>query len=99
MLNAVGQCGPFLGTNVFPETDAPRYAKGLWICAGFMFFTTCLALGLRGLLMWENRQLDRKYGPVVIAAAPDPAREAGDLKGESIPVGEENYGASYRYQL
>lgn len=86
MLNVIGQCGPFLGTNVFPDSDAPRYIRGQWICAAFMFFTTALALGLRLLLTWENRQLDKKYGMA----------ERSEKEGE---VGEENYGASYRYVL
>lgn len=89
MLNIIGQCGPFLGTNVFPDAEAPRYVKGMSICAAFMFFTTLLALGLRCLLVWENRRLDTKYGPKI---EPDPATG-------KAPVGEENYGANFRYVL
>ncbi|KAJ5815476.1 Major facilitator superfamily domain general substrate transporter [Penicillium riverlandense] len=90
LLNIIGQCGPFLGTNIFPDDEAPRYFKGMWICAAFMFFTTVLALSLRTLLVWENRKLDQKYGPRVEA---DPTKEA------EIPVGVENYGADYRFVL
>lgn len=54
-----------------------------------MFFTTLLALCLRFLLVWENRQLDKKYGPKV---------EVDPSKGGEI-VAEENYGASFRYVL
>lgn len=93
ILNLVGQCGPFLGTNIFPDSDAPRYVKGQSICAAFMFFTTLLALGLRTMLVWENRKLDKKYGSTGVG---DGARE-GDQKGE--PVAEENYGANYRFML
>lgn len=90
ILNIIGQCGPFLGTNVFPENEGPRYIKGQAICAAFMFFTTLLALGLRFLLVWENKQLDKKYG----SPAPRPTGEKGDEA-----VGEENYGANYRFML
>lgn len=93
ILNVIGQCGPFLGTNVFPDSAAPRYIKGQAICAAFMFFTTLLALGLRFLLVWENKQLDKQYGSV--------AERTTGAAGEKVDetVGEENYGANYRYML
>ena len=91
ILNLIGQCGPFLGTNIFPESDSPRYIKGQWICAAFMFFTTLLALTLRFLLVWENKQLDKKYG------TPAEREERGDNEKEFN--GEENYGASFRFVL
>lgn len=62
LLNAVGQCGPLLGTNVFPAGEAPRYVRGQAVCAAFMFFVALLALALRALLVRENRALDRRYG-------------------------------------
>ncbi|KAL4820434.1 major facilitator superfamily domain-containing protein [Aspergillus spinulosporus] len=63
ILNIIGQCGPFLGTNVFPTSDGPRYIRGQSICAAFMFFNAILALSLRFLLSWENKRLEQKYGP------------------------------------
>lgn len=90
ILNIIGQCGPFLGTNIFPSSDSPRYVKGQSICAAFMFFTTLLALCLRTLLVWENKQLDKKYGSKAERAA------AGE---KSQAVGEENFGADFRYVL
>ncbi|KJK64538.1 D-galactonate transporter [Aspergillus parasiticus SU-1] len=88
ILNIIGQCGPFLGTNVFPESDGPRYIRGQSICAAFMFFTMILALALRTLLVWENRRLDKQHGTQA-------EREArGWNKGEN--VAEENYGAGFR---
>ncbi|KAJ5884544.1 hypothetical protein N7504_012116 [Penicillium tannophilum] len=89
LLNVIGQCGPFLGTNVFPDSEAPRYIKGMSICAAFMVFTTFLALVLRCLLVWENKRLDKKYGPRI---------EVDETKGE-VAVAEDNYGASFRYIL
>jgi hypothetical protein len=90
LLNVIGQCGPFLGTNIFPDKEGPRFIKGMSICAAFMFFTTGLALALRFLLVWENRQLDKKYGPNV---------EADPAKSVDTPVAQDNYGANYRYVL
>jgi hypothetical protein len=89
LLNLIGQCGPFLGTNVFPDSEAPRYIKGMSICAAFMIFTTFLALVLRCLLVWENKRLDKKYGQ---------RNEVDESKGE-IAVAEDNYGPSFRYVL
>lgn len=60
------------------------------ICAAFMFFSTLLALGLRCLLIWENRQLDKKYGPRI---------EADLAKSDDTPVAQENYGATFRNVL
>ncbi|KAH8705552.1 putative MFS transporter [Talaromyces proteolyticus] len=94
MLNVIGQCGPFLGTNVFPDKDSPRYARGLWICAAFMFFSTFLTLSLRFLLVWENRQLDQKYGTWEERQAAQ--KEAGEM---DFTAAEENYGANFRYVL
>ena len=94
MLNIIGQCGPLLGTNVFPSTDGPRYVRGFSICAAFIFFNGLLALGLRTLLAWENRKLDRKYGSKseVLAAR----GRAEDKEGAEA---EENYGPAFRYVL
>ncbi|KAI9926935.1 hypothetical protein ASPWEDRAFT_121168 [Aspergillus wentii DTO 134E9] len=86
ILNIVGQCGPFLGTSIFPSSESPRYIKGQSICAAFMFFTTLLALALRTLLVWENKRLDKKYGPV-------------EKNEKEETVGDENYGSTFRYVL
>jgi retrograde regulation protein 2 len=91
ILNIIGQCGPFLGTNVFPDSDGPRYIRGQSICAAFMVFNAVLALVLRFILVWENKRLDKQYGPV------DEAVVRADGKGSV--VGEENYGATFRYVL
>ncbi|KAL2827163.1 major facilitator superfamily domain-containing protein [Aspergillus cavernicola] len=89
ILNIIGQCGPFLGTNVFPSSDGPRYVRGQSICAAFMFFNAVLALLLRVLLVWENRRLDKQYGTRSEAASKD--------NGNS--VGEENYANSYHTRM
>ncbi|KAK9778083.1 putative Major facilitator superfamily (MFS) profile domain-containing protein [Seiridium cardinale] len=85
LINLVGQCGPFLGTNVFPASQSPRYVEGMSICAAFMFFSAILALTQRFLLSWENVRLDRKHGLVT--------------KGEGYEPASENYGPNFRYVL
>jgi hypothetical protein len=84
LLNLVGQCGPLLGTRLYPSSEQPHYIKGHAICAGFMVFTAFLAVVLRSLLMWENRKLARRFTAV---------EEMDHAEGE------ENYGPSFRYVL
>ncbi|CAN9447515.1 unnamed protein product [Alternaria alternata] len=90
ILNLVGQCGPLLGTRLYPTSEGPLYVKGQSICAGFMFLFCLLSLLLRTILVWENKKLDRKYGTLQEAAA----RGEGKRR-----VGVENYGPSFRYVL
>ncbi|KUI56366.1 hypothetical protein VP1G_03750 [Cytospora mali] len=88
VINLIGQCGPFLGTTRFPSDQAPRYVKGMSICAAFMFFSALLALAQRFLLAWENKNLDRKYGV-----------NTKDDIGTVDNVAVENYGPKFRYVL
>ena len=93
MLNMIGQCGPILGTRVYPSKDEPRFQKGHSVCAGFMGFTTLLALTLRFLLVLENRKLDRQYGTL------KEQRARREKDGSDELSAAENYGAGYRYVL
>ncbi|TKA50811.1 hypothetical protein B0A49_10652 [Cryomyces minteri] len=54
MLNVIGQCGPLLGTRLYPHRDAPYYVRGMAVCAGFMLLVCVLALVLRLVLGREN---------------------------------------------
>ncbi|KAK4048049.1 hypothetical protein OIO90_005950 [Microbotryomycetes sp. JL221] len=56
ILNLLGQCGPFLGTRLFPKTEGPYYVKGMSVCAGFLIFVAIVAFTLRILLVLENRK-------------------------------------------
>ncbi|KAI9733920.1 MAG: hypothetical protein M1834_002575 [Cirrosporium novae-zelandiae] len=91
ILNLIGQCGPLLGTRMFPDRQAPRYIEGMWVCAAFMFFNSILSLALRTLLMWENKKLDEKYGPRWISNKESTSKEHD--------AAEENYGPNYRFIL
>lgn len=98
ILNLVGQCGPLLGTRVYPAKDSPYYRLGMWVCAGFMLFNGVLAFGLRCLLIWENKKLDQKYGKV---GRVDGDGKVGDgVSGVgAVGVGDENDGPRFRYVL
>lgn len=94
LLNLIGQCGPLLGTRLYPATDGPYYRVGMWVCAAFMLFNGLLALALRSLLLWENKVLDAKFGPV----ARPVSTGSVDIKAQSAG-GEENDGPRFRYVL
>ncbi|KAF2705033.1 MFS transporter-like protein [Pleomassaria siparia CBS 279.74] len=89
ILNLIGQCGPLLGTRLYPSKDQPYYRMGMWVCAGFMLFNGALAFGLRCLLKWENGRLDKKFGAV----------EGLGRDGKSEGEGSENDGPRFRYVL
>lgn len=64
MLNLVGQCGPLLGTRLFPTEESPYYVKGMSICSAFMFFVGILAMFLQTYLRYLNRLKDQEFGPM-----------------------------------
>lgn len=98
LLNLIGQCGPLLGTRMYPTSEGPYYVKGQSVCAAFLFFCCFLALSLRTLLLWENKKLDRQYGTVdQQRSAMQEAAARGETKGQEIAV--ENYGPLFRYVL
>jgi len=98
ILNIIGQCGPVLGTRLYPTNEGPFYVKGQAVCAGFMFFTTLLVIGLRGLLWWENSKMDKQYG--TLEEQKTRAATSADAGAEKTAVSAvENYGPMFRYVL
>ncbi|KAK1237269.1 hypothetical protein MKX08_002894 [Trichoderma sp. CBMAI-0020] len=98
LLNVIGQCGPLLGTRLYPTNEGPFYVKGQSVCAAFMFFTTLLVIGLRILLARENKKLDQEYGTIEEQKARlAEARERGESTVQD--QGVENYGPMFRYVL
>ncbi|TGJ83043.1 hypothetical protein E0Z10_g5698 [Xylaria hypoxylon] len=62
LLQVVGQCGPLLGAQLYPDRDAPFFETGMWACAAAMFGVAVLAVVLRLYLAWLNRKLDEDEG-------------------------------------
>ncbi|KAL4919543.1 major facilitator superfamily domain-containing protein [Aspergillus aurantiobrunneus] len=54
ILNIIGQCGPLLGTRLYPATDGPWYVRGMAVCAVFMGVVAGLAVALRITLQQAN---------------------------------------------
>ncbi|KAI5463139.1 major facilitator superfamily domain-containing protein [Mariannaea sp. PMI_226] len=59
LLQVIGQCGPLIGTRLYPDRDAPYYAHGMSTCALAMLSVGILAFFLRFYLRYLNRKLDR----------------------------------------
>lgn len=59
LLQLVGQCGPLVGTRLYPVRDTPYYTRGMAACACAMFAVGALALVLRLVLKQRNRRMDR----------------------------------------
>jgi hypothetical protein len=83
ILAAGGQCGPLLGTRIFPTTEEPYYRKGMWICCGFCFLVFALGTMLSLLLRMENKRRDRVYGKGTGYDAFDESVDAGSLGDDS----------------
>lgn len=62
LMATVGQCGPILGTRIFPAKDGPYYRKGGWISVGCLLLGACTAVFLTCYFAYKNRQLDKQYG-------------------------------------
>lgn len=60
LLQVVGQCGPLVGTRLYPDHDAPYYTAGMQACAAAMLAVAVLAGVLRVYLARANRRWDRE---------------------------------------
>lgn len=67
VLHFFGMTGPIVGTTLFPDTDGPRYTKGIWVTTGMIVFIGVFSFVYRMYLERENRKLNEKYGPVSLA--------------------------------
>lgn len=57
-----GQCGPVLGTNIFPKSDKPYYRKGMWISCGACLLVVVTSSMQMVILHRANKKRDAKYG-------------------------------------
>ncbi|GKZ23029.1 hypothetical protein AbraIFM66951_008960 [Aspergillus brasiliensis] len=83
-----GQCGPILGTNVFPDSDKPYYRKGMWISCGACLIVVVMGCWQMYLLGRANRHLDREY-----------EQNGGDLSGNQSEGKRNEADKPFRYIL
>ncbi|KAE8443495.1 hypothetical protein EG329_001807 [Mollisiaceae sp. DMI_Dod_QoI] len=88
MLQLIGQCGPLVGTRLYPESDAPLYIKGMLSCAGAMILVAVLSGVLRWYLGRLNRRANREFGGVV-----------GEAGTALVEGGREKHAAPFEYML
>ncbi|KAK5998298.1 putative transporter C11D3.18C-like protein [Cladobotryum mycophilum] len=58
LMQIIGQCGPLIGTRLYPDGDAPYYTPGMRACALAMLGVAGLAAVLRVYLQYLNRKMD-----------------------------------------
>ncbi|KAH8808922.1 major facilitator superfamily domain-containing protein [Xylogone sp. PMI_703] len=88
MLQLIGQCGPILGTRLYPQSDAPLYTKGMLVCAGAMIVVAILSFTLRIILDRKNKKNEEGYGKI---ADEGHTLMSGQSTGESL--------VSFKYML
>lgn len=76
VFQTLGQCGPLLGTNVFPTNEKPFYVQGSWISTAFCLLVAIVSAGLSFSLWRENKNLDR-----IFDENPETETEAGASRG------------------
>lgn len=57
LLNIIGQCGPLIGTRLYPDSDGPWYIRGMFTCSCFMALVIILASIQRFILQRANRRM------------------------------------------
>ncbi|KAK4159105.1 major facilitator superfamily transporter [Cladorrhinum sp. PSN259] len=92
ILNIIGQCGPLLGTRLFPVSGKPYYFKGVAVCSAFMFLNALLAAGLRWHFVKKNKRLERAERVAIGSSSVAVPR---NLAGKSEREGD----LGYRYVL
>jgi MFS family permease len=64
IMNTIGQCGPLLGTRLYPSVDGPWYVHGMATCSFFMVVVAVLAFVLRIMLLRARRAAEREGGEI-----------------------------------
>lgn len=59
LMQVLGQCGPLVGTRLYPKGDGPWFTRGMTVCSVAMLAVAALALVLRVYLARANRRLVR----------------------------------------
>lgn len=92
LMQMIGQCGPLVGTRLYPDRDAPFYAPGMRTCAFAMLAVSLLALLLRLRLGYLNRKAEADAASADVG---DAEEEQGLVAGERSATA----GGTFRYML
>ncbi|KAF9870053.1 major facilitator superfamily transporter [Colletotrichum karsti] len=86
LMQIIGQCGPLVGTRLYPDRDAPFYASGMQTCACAMLAVAVLALSLRFYLSYLNRKAD-----AASADGGDTEEDLGLVAGKRSAIASDNF--------
>ncbi|EER24527.1 Major Facilitator Superfamily protein [Coccidioides posadasii C735 delta SOWgp] len=97
ILNVIGQCGPLVGTRLYPARDGPWYIRGMALCSMFMVFVAILAFALRVLLQRENarsvkRTINRDGEEEISATGETEGLMASNTSSAALEAGVEKTG-------
>ncbi|QSZ28503.1 hypothetical protein DSL72_003000 [Monilinia vaccinii-corymbosi] len=102
IMQVIGQCGPLIGTRLYPASQAPYYRQGMGVCASVMCTVALLAFVLR---WWLERENERSSGAHENASnmSGDDEEEVRGLVGDGKIRGRRARArgrkASFRYML
>jgi len=99
LLQLIGQCGPLVGTRLYPEHDRPYYAPGMWACAGAMVLVAVLAVVLRVYMAYLNRALDRSERGTTAVVTGEAAEEEEEDGLVARTPRRRRAGERFRYML
>ncbi|KAL6898204.1 major facilitator superfamily domain-containing protein [Trichoderma evansii] len=93
LMQVIGQCGPLIGTRLYPDRDAPYYTNGMRTCAIAMLSVAVLAVLLRFYLKRQNRKMD--------AAEKERQADGSTVEEEGLvmPGKKRRYADKFRYML
>ncbi|KAJ1020998.1 hypothetical protein NDA13_005627 [Ustilago tritici] len=89
----IGQCGPLLGTHLFPAKEKPYYVKGTATSAALLLFGVIVSVGLSFRFWRINRSRDREDAVMAqsdnnaAGAAPEVKRPSGSEVDEERRAG------------
>ncbi|KAJ5707660.1 hypothetical protein N7488_007461 [Penicillium malachiteum] len=92
LLVTIGNFGGFVGSNIFLQSQAPKYPAGFGTCLGVLVISTLSTIGLRVALQRENKRRDE----FMIGKSPEEVR-AQYTDAEWVELGDKS--PLFRYTL
>lgn len=98
LFGTIGQCGPILGTRLFPVSDAPYYRKGMFVSGGLLFAGCVLASLTSAFLFWKNRKREAKMAALAGGSGGGGSSSSADEAMEKTEERDEVAGERLRFK-